>query len=357
LKEIVWDKLSPELPPGTKVVYLCPDGDLARMPWAALPGSRPGGVLLEDVALAAVPSGPWLLEQLLYPPGDGRAPETLLVAGGIDYGRPPAGTKAAYATLAETDRELKRVLEAFGAADSAGLRRGEATPAALRERLAKARYAHLATHGYFDQDGLAAERRRTREQLERWTFNPEQATQRTGLGAKHPLGYVGLALAGANDPAHAGPDGGILTGLGIVDLRLEDLRLCVLSACETGLGELTEGEGVIGLQRAFHVAGCPNVIGSLWKVDDAATAALMAQFYHELRANKRAPLEALREAQLTVYRHPERVGDLAGERGRPALDASAKLGSAAPATSAEKAKTAPAKLWAAFVLSGTGTAR
>jgi hypothetical protein len=150
---------------------------------------------------------------------------------------------------------------------------------------------------------------------------------RVGLGARNPLGYVGLALAGANDTKAAGPEGGILTGLGIVDLRLEELRLCVLSACETGLGELTDGEGVVGLQRAFHVACCPDVVGSLWKVDDAATAALMTQFYHELWANKRAPREALREAQLAIYRHPERIPALAGGRGKPALLKAAKLGS------------------------------
>jgi CHAT domain-containing protein len=167
---------------------------------------------------------------------------------------------------------------------------------------------------------------------------------------QHPLGYVGLALAGANDSKADG----ILTGLGIVDLPLEKLHLCMLSACETGLGELTEGEGVVGLQRAFHVAGCPNVIGSLWKVNDAGTAALMTQLYHELRANKRTPLEALREAQLTIYRHPERIEALAGERGRPALEAAARLGSAATAKPNEKPKTTPTKLWAAFVLSGVG---
>jgi CHAT domain-containing protein len=83
----------------------------------------------------------------------------------------------------------------------------------------------------------------------------------------------------------------------------------------------------------------------------------MAQFYHELRLNKRPPLEALREAQLTVYRHPERSEALAGQRGRPALEAAAKLGSAAPLKPDEKAKTAPTKLWAAFVLSGVGTAK
>ena len=95
------------------------------------------------------------------------------------------------------------------------------------------------------------------------------------------------------------------------------------------VGELTEGEGVQGLQRAFHLAGCPDVIASLWQVDDAATAALMAKFYHELWVNRRPPLEALRDAQLTVYRHPERVPALAGQRGKAQLDQAVKLPPAA----------------------------
>jgi CHAT domain-containing protein/tetratricopeptide (TPR) repeat protein len=354
LKEQLWDKLAAELPPGTKAIYLCLEGDLARLPWAALPGSKPGTVLLEDLAVAIVPSGSWLLEQLLYPQPDADGPATLLATGAIDYGIPAVGAKVGYKPLKGTDRELKRVLEAFSAVEDGGLRGAAPTPAALKERLPQARYAHFATHGYFDESGLAAERRRAREQLEKWAYHADQPTERVGLGAKHPLGYVGLALAGANDPSKAGREGGILTGLGIVDLRLEGLRLCVLSACETGLGALTEGEGVVGLQRAFHVAGCPNVIGSLWAVDDAATTALMTQFYHELRVNQQAPLEALRAAQLTIYRHPERIAALAGERGKPALEAAAKLRPAAAAALNEKAATAPTRLWAAFVLSGTG---
>jgi CHAT domain-containing protein len=353
LKELVWDKLASVLPAGTKVVYLCPEGNLARLPWAALPGSKPGTVLLEECALAVVPSGSWLLEQLLYPPKGGSGPDLLLAAGSIEYGTPPSGTRSQYRPLAGTGLELARVLEAFGAGDEAALRRTNATPEALRERLPKAHYVHLATHGYFDAPALTAEWKRAQEQMERWQFREDEATLPVGLAARNSLGYVGLALAGANDPETAGPDGGILTGLGIVDLRLEGLRLCVLSACETGLGELTEGEGVVGLQRAFHVAGCPNVIGSLWRVDDAATAALMAQFYHELRMNKRLPLEALRRAQLTIFRHPERILALAGERGKPAQEAAAKLGpAAAPPT--EPGGKAPPRLWAAFTLSGIG---
>src|SRR5205085_11589752 len=109
------------------------------------------------------------------------------------------------------------------------------------------------------------------------------------------------------------------------------------------------------LQRAFHAAGCPNVIGSLWKVDDEATAALMTAFYHELRQNKRAPLEALREAQLTLYRHPERIPALAGSRGPIDQTDTVKLGSKPAETKPGQApKTTPTRLWAAFVLSGTG---
>src|SRR5205807_3129911 len=127
---------------------------------------------------------------------------------------------------------------------------------------------------------------------------------RAAPGARSPLVLSGLVLAGANRPA-AGGDGGILTAEAVVGLPLEGLDLAVLSACETGLGEVAGGEGVFGLQRAFNIAGTRNVIGSLWKVDDEATCALMALFYRGLFEGKggRSPLEALRRAQLYLYRH------------------------------------------------------
>src|SRR5262249_56542950 len=158
-----------------------------------------------------------------------------------------------------------------------------------------------------------------------------------------------LVFAGANAPREDDKDRGILTGLNILDLPLEDLRLCVLSACETGLADLTEAEGLMGLQRSFHAAGCPDVVGSLWKVDDEATAALMTQFYYELRVKQRPPLAALREAQLTLYRHPERIPALAGSRGPIKQEDTVKQGSApAEAKPGETAHTTPTQLGAAI---------
>ena len=107
------------------------------------------------------------------------------------------------------------------------------------------------------------------------------------------------------------------------------------------------------LQEAFHLAGCANVMASLWKVNDAVTAALMAKFYHELWVNKKPPIEALREAQLTVYRHPELIPDLAGERGAPKLKEAVTVKSE-PGARATGSKHTATKIWAAFVLSGVG---
>jgi CHAT domain-containing protein len=129
-------------------------------------------------------------------------------------------------------------------------------------------------------------------------------------------------------------------------LDLRGLELAVLSACETGLGEAAGGEGVFGLQRAFHLGGCRNVLASLWKVDDDATAALMAVFYHQLWQEGRPPLEALRRAQLALYRHPRAVPALARGRG-PDFEQTVRR-------VAQPAARAAVKDRAAFVLSGPG---
>jgi CHAT domain-containing protein/Tfp pilus assembly protein PilF len=349
LRKLLWRPIEEKLPATTTTLYLCPAAKLAKLPFAALPGRREGSVLLEDYALAVVPAGAWLAQKLSKPVNE--KDKLLLALGEVSFGTAPSRRKG-YAPLPETGRELRRVLEAFAARPDAALRGEGATARALLDRLPGARVAHLATHAYYDEKALQEEYERERKARETWTFQ-ERGSERAGLGARNPLGFVGLALAGANDPSKA-VGSGIVTGLDILELPLEKLHLCVLSACETGVGQWNEFAGVAGLQRAFHVAGCRNVVGSLWNVNDAATAALMTQFYHELRVNKRTPLAALREAQLTIYRHPERIADLAGERGRPALEKAVRLGTARTRPAAARGKTADTKLWAAFVLSGPG---
>ena len=128
----------------------------------------------------------------------------------------------------------------------------------------------------------------------------------------------------------------------------------MLSACETGLGVVGGGEGVFGLQRAFHLAGAQNVVASLWKVDDQATAALMALFYDRLWRQGKPPLEALREAQLTLYRHPELIGKLAAARGTPDFDKLVQRPELSAVGGSSTPRHVPVRQWAAFVLSGAG---
>jgi CHAT domain-containing protein len=351
LGRTLWGPLAKALPTGTHTALLSPDAHLTAVPWAALPGTRPGTVLLEDHAVAVVPNGPFLLEALEAAPAEGGI---LLAVGGVEYGKPRPAPEAeakadvptpglSWPALPATARELEQVVGLAGERPVLSLKGTKAGAPQLLTDLPKARWAHLATHGFF-----ADKKFRSLLRLDEGNYWQEGSGERVGVGARNPLVLSGLVVAGANLPADANPDGGIVTAEAIASLDLDRLELAVLSACDTGLGEVAGGEGVFGLQRAFHLAGARNVVASLWKVEDEATAALMGLFYHHLWREKRPPLEALRQAQLTLYRHPERIPALAQERG---LEFSRVARQPAPPTSAARA---PARLWAGFVLSGLG---
>jgi hypothetical protein len=121
---------------------------------------------------------------------------------------------------------------------------------------------------------------------------------------ENPLLLSGLAMAGANRSGRRSvdQDDGILTAEEIAGLDLQDTEWAVLSACDTGLGEIRAGEGVFGLRRAFQIAGARTVIMSLWSVDDEATRVWMRALYDGRLARRLDTADAVREASLSVLR-------------------------------------------------------
>ncbi len=150
------------------------------------------------------------------------------------------------------------------------------------------RVMHLATHGYFLEDEHK---------------NSQTSSFQTQYVGQNPLLRSMLFFTGAqNTLDHApapGREDGILTAYEAQNLHLENTDLVVLSACNTGLGKIENGEGVMGLQRAFQVAGAKTVIMSLWSVDDAVTQLLMSTFYENWLAGKSKAV-AFRAAQQRV---------------------------------------------------------
>jgi CHAT domain-containing protein len=176
--------------------------------------------------------------------------------------------------LPHSRREVEEIAELFPADRRRTYLDREAAEEHAKALGKDARIVHFATHGYVD---------------DRSPFD-------SGLVLSVPEELVEKR------------DNGLLQVWEIFESVRLDADLVVLSACETGIGEIRGGEGIIGLTRAFQYAGARSVLASLWRVEDEATAELMQRFYRHLRAGK-AKDEALRAAQLELIRRPLRVPD------------------------------------------------
>lgn len=160
-------------------------------------------------------------------------------------------------------------------------------------RASSPRLIHLATHGFFFPDP---------KNINQFSIvnNPKQIVFQN---ATDPMIRSGLIMAGANyawqngKPAYPNTDDGILTAYEISLMDLSNTELVVLSACETGLGDIAGNEGVYGLQRAFKIAGVKNIMMSLWQVPDKQTSELMQLFYRNWIKDKLPICDALLEAQ------------------------------------------------------------
>ena len=187
--------------------------------------------------------------------------------------------------------------------DASRLSGPTATEAEVKRRAVGARVLHFATHGFF-LGGLCA------SALDRPADSRTHDVAAAGSVGENPLLLAGFALTGANRRHAAGveDEDGILTAEEIASLDLSAVEWAVLSACDTGVGEVRAGEGVFGLRRAFHVAGAQTVIMSLWPVDDEDALRWMTSVYERRFHRGAGTMEAVREASLEQLRRRRRAG-------------------------------------------------
>ncbi len=205
---------------------------------------------------------------------------------------------------AEEEGKGTKKMASMGYANAVIFLQREAEEQQLRTVGKAPKMIHIATHGFFLQ-----EEERLKKRLLSLNRGGVMSTPPPG---DNPLLRAGLAFAGINSNAPFlgeldTDNDGVLTAMEVLSLDLAGTQLVVLSACETGVGEIHAGEGVYGLRRAFQEAGVKSVVNSLWPVSDEGTRRLMTEFYTHLFKGIPAR-KALKEAQLamlqTEWNHP-----------------------------------------------------
>ncbi len=305
LHDLVWSPLLPHLGDGRRV-FISPAGELNFLPFAVLltPEER---YLGEDFTISYLASGRDLLRR---PPADGDGAfafadpdfaagipepnsredgvgETFRSGGGERRRAALAGLQLPRLPASRIEAEAMRRIFSK-AAQPLTVWLGEDASKARLKAVRNPDILHLATHGFFlpADDGLASP-------------SGKRPAPRRRDGADNPLLRSGLALAGAAS-ALSSPNGGagagILTAEEVALLELWGTKLAVVSACDSGAGDLAAGEGVMGLRRAFVQAGARDLLLTLWPIEDKTTARIVEELYRGYLAG--APLDvALAEAQ------------------------------------------------------------
>ena len=306
--------LGPEPPSSLHIIL---DDFLHLVPVEALPwkdGRRLGEVLPIRLEVS--------IQRLVAPSRDAPSGGTLVALGGVDFGAegiepprsrialatPPTGRSLErgsapdhFAPLIQSRFEVEALGELYGEladGEPVVLTGAEASKAALVELAPKARYLHVATHGWFASEAFASMLDSMEEQDDLHGLLSRAEKSVCGFA---PETLCGLALAGANHGRNElGKVPGILTAEELATLDLSNCELAVLSACETSVGPRRAGQGIISLQGALHAAGARTVITSLWRVDDAATRRLMELFYTGLWDEGLGKADALWQAKMAL---------------------------------------------------------
>ena len=330
LAEWIVDPLAPYLG-GQFHLLISPDSELNRIPFEALQ-TADGQYWLEAHQISYLNSGRDLLKLNLTAPS--QRPAVIVANPDYDLAAATATTIpwAADDPLGSADGDRRNA--ATGSTDLAQLRVGPLPGTALEaaaiapllpdaqvltaadatENALKAvqspQILHIATHGFFlGERDLAAV-----SQSERGigvVIAAPAASQAGPVSRRitiaNPLLRSGLALAGFN-PRRSGDEDGVLTALEAASLNLVGTQLVVLSACDTGRGDIANGEGVYGLRRAFTLAGAEAQVLSLWQVDDYGTQSLMTQYYQGLLQGQ-GRAAALQQVQLQMLQSGGRYAD------------------------------------------------
>jgi CHAT domain-containing protein len=296
---------------GRKNLFLSLDGSLNLVPFDALHDGS--DYLLGRYHFHYLTSGRDLLRDSSGGPG-----QPALVLADPDFAKaaPSVGTAenktfynklAALQRLPGARREAERIAPLVASLPLVG--------SAAKESVVRAAHApwvlHIASHGFFldsQEIGRPSGRRAfhsgQRKGVMIGNFGAEPLNLR---GDVESLSRSALVLAGAaqGDQAKTAAEDGLLTAEEARSLDLFGTQLVVLSACDTGEGDLSAGQGVYGLRRAFLVAGAETLVTSLWSVSDTATGKLMERYYHKLLKEKKGRLEGMQEAMQGMRAQPQ----------------------------------------------------